>query len=137
MDMDRRRGNSLTHSSIVIVEETVEDTSGRTGRRPDIDKTHKFSRVDGQCPGLLRYQDISANQCSIENTAADILAMKFNVIGRCRLLTPETVESRELGSLKTGDIHTLVEFQFRSYRLSDHSRSLAEGELEEKIHGRD
>ena len=137
MDMDRRRSNSLTHSSIVIVEEAVENTSGRTGRRPDIDKTDKLRRIYGQCSCLLRYEDIATNQSRIVNITAHIFTMKFNVIRRCSLLTPEAVESRELGSFKTGYIHTLVEFQFRSYRLSDHSRGLAEGKLEEKVSGRD
>ena len=48
-----RGGHTLADSLVIILEETVEDAVGRSGRDPYVYQAHKFRRLDVKVSGLL------------------------------------------------------------------------------------
>ena len=115
-----RGGHPLADCPVLILEETVEDAVGCAPTDPDIDQADQFGRVDRDGSRLLGNKDIRPQHSGVVDLVVKTLAFELNVGRRIGLLTPETIESRELRVLEASDIHSLVELQGSRQRLTYH-----------------
>ena len=111
MDLVGLRGHTLADGAIVFLEEAVEDAVGAAGRGPDIDQAYKFGRIYRDVTDLLRDQHVATQDGGIVDHVVVALALEVDGGRRKDFLAPETVESRKLSILETGDIDALVKLQ--------------------------
>ena len=114
MDLIRFRSNTLADGAVVFLEETVEDTVRTAGRSPDIDQAYQFGGIDGDVAGLLRDQNVAAQDGSVVDHVVVALALEVDGGRRKDFLAPETIECRELRILETRDVDALVELECSS-----------------------
>ena len=133
MHLAALRADSFPYGTVVILEEAVKDAVDAGGRGSDIDKANQLSRFYSDVAGLLRYQDVRAEYGGVVNIVIVAFALELNIGGGKGFLTPEAVESRELGILEAGDIDTLLEFESCGNRLAHNDIAAAEAEFEEEL----
>ena len=131
-DGDRGRRHPLADGRIPVFEETVENAAAAAGRL-HIDQADDLGGVDLQGARFLRDQHPAAQQGRIIDLVAERLAAELHILGRIGLLTPETVEGRELGVLESDDVGPLVELERRRDRFADHNVAAAQGQAHEDV----
>ena len=135
LDADRRGHHPLALGHIVILEKIVEDGAGLGTLGPYIHQAHDFGRVDGERSRLLRDEHPPAEDRRIEHLVPHLLTLEFDILGSIHLLTPETVELRELRIFKTGQVRPLVDLEGRRDGFAYDGLPLAQVQPHEDLAG--